>query len=199
MTGAYGSGGYRQGTLRLVCRKCNEAARAPHVSRAAHRCIRCRASDRKPHACLGCGAIGVRSGRRCDSCSFEHRFYMTIVTGRYEAQAEVSRAKAVGALRAPRGLACTDCGGSAVEYEHRDYNRPLDVQPICRGCNLRRKRAIPRAWSEIDALRTMVGRASRSKAYREGSGLWQQMFRRVPARLHGDLTALIAEHFAQAA
>lgn len=28
MTGAYGSGGYRQGTLRLVCRKCNEAARA---------------------------------------------------------------------------------------------------------------------------------------------------------------------------
>ena len=24
MTGAYGSGGYRQGTLRLVCRKCNE-------------------------------------------------------------------------------------------------------------------------------------------------------------------------------
>lgn len=34
--------------------------------------------------------------------------------------------------------ACTDCGGVAHEYDHRDYGRPLDVQPVCRSCNRRR-------------------------------------------------------------
>lgn len=34
--------------------------------------------------------------------------------------------------------ACVDCGGVATEYEHRDYSRPYDVEPVCRGCNSRR-------------------------------------------------------------
>lgn len=55
----------------------------------------------------------------------------------------VHRAITSGALRHPRGMACADCGGAAVEYEHRDYNEPLRVEPICRRCNLRRGPAIP--------------------------------------------------------
>lgn len=35
-------------------------------------------------------------------------------------------------------IACTDCGAPACEYDHRDYSRPLDVQPVCRSCNKRR-------------------------------------------------------------
>lgn len=40
-------------------------------------------------------------------------------------------------------LQCTDCDKQATEYDHRDYNRPLDVQPVCRGCNRRRGSAKP--------------------------------------------------------
>lgn len=33
---------------------------------------------------------------------------------------------------------CVDCGAIATVYEHRDYGRPLDVEPVCRACNGRR-------------------------------------------------------------
>ena len=33
---------------------------------------------------------------------------------------------------------CTDCGTRADRYDHRDYNKPLDVQPVCRACNRKR-------------------------------------------------------------
>ncbi|MBN8492375.1 MAG: hypothetical protein J0M00_13225 [Burkholderiales bacterium] len=31
--------------------------------------------------------------------------------------------------------ACADCGAPALEYDHRDYARPLDVDPVCKSCN----------------------------------------------------------------
>jgi hypothetical protein len=37
---------------------------------------------------------------------------------------------------------CTDCGATATDYDHRDYNKPLDVDPVCRSCNFRRGPAI---------------------------------------------------------
>lgn len=43
--------------------------------------------------------------------------------------------------------ACTDCGACAYEYDHRDYGRPLDVQPVCRSCNKRRGTA---KWPSAD-------------------------------------------------
>lgn len=33
---------------------------------------------------------------------------------------------------------CVDCGNRATCYEHRDYAKPLDVDPVCHGCNMRR-------------------------------------------------------------
>lgn len=33
---------------------------------------------------------------------------------------------------------CVDCGRRALVYEHRDYARPLDVDPVCDPCNRRR-------------------------------------------------------------
>ncbi|MEJ7746316.1 MAG: hypothetical protein WKF61_06115, partial [Luteimonas sp.] len=38
--------------------------------------------------------------------------------------------------------ACMDCGAVAVEYDHRDYGRPFDVDPVCRSCNKQRGTAI---------------------------------------------------------
>lgn len=35
-------------------------------------------------------------------------------------------------------IACVDCGAVATVWEHRSYSRPLDVEPTCRGCNVRR-------------------------------------------------------------
>ena len=37
---------------------------------------------------------------------------------------------------------CTDCGARATQYDHRDYNLPLQVEPVCRRCNLLRGPAI---------------------------------------------------------
>ena len=38
-------------------------------------------------------------------------------------------------------LRCVDCGARAERYEHHDYNRPLDVEPVCHRCNVIRRQA----------------------------------------------------------
>ena len=44
-----------------------------------------------------------------------------------------------GQLRALDGsVACVDCGNPAVHYDHRDYDHPLEVEPVCQSCNIRR-------------------------------------------------------------
>ena|SRR3990172_8003554 len=35
-------------------------------------------------------------------------------------------------------IKCVDCGGIAKHYDHRDYSRPLDVNPVCPKCNSNR-------------------------------------------------------------
>jgi hypothetical protein len=48
-----------------------------------------------------------------------------------------------GYLPKPSTLTCLDCGASAQVYDHRDYNRPLDVEPVCHACNVKRGPAKP--------------------------------------------------------
>ena len=55
-----------------------------------------------------------------------------------EAHYQVARAIRLGTLRRPAEFPCTDCGRASEHYDHRDYLRPLDVQPVCRKCNFRR-------------------------------------------------------------
>ena len=43
---------------------------------------------------------------------------------------------------------CADCDRVACDYDHRDYSRPLDVEPVCRSCNSRRG---PALFSVADA------------------------------------------------
>lgn len=38
---------------------------------------------------------------------------------------------------------CIDCGKRASQYDHRDYRKPLDVQPVCLICNCKRGAGLP--------------------------------------------------------
>jgi ribosomal protein S27E len=33
---------------------------------------------------------------------------------------------------------CSDCEARATQYDHRDYNKPLAVEPVCQSCNIMR-------------------------------------------------------------
>lgn len=35
-------------------------------------------------------------------------------------------------------IACADCGKPANSYDHRDYDKPLEVSPVCISCNFLR-------------------------------------------------------------
>ena len=32
-------------------------------------------------------------------------------------------------------IKCADCDAPAAEYDHRDYKKPMEVEPVCRACN----------------------------------------------------------------
>ena len=64
-------------------------------------------------------------------------------TGVVAAIYAVKKAVKAGFLAPVKTLFCIDCGNPAQCYEHRDYNKPLDVDPVCRSCNYHRGAAIP--------------------------------------------------------
>lgn len=112
---------------------------------------------RKPGAmawftCCACGikerASGGSNTFKCTDCRAKSKHTpRRHGTGKDEAMGEVMLAIQAGDLPPATQCACADCGCNAVEYEHRDYGRPLDVVPICRSCNLRRGPALPLAGS----------------------------------------------------
>ena len=62
--------------------------------------------------------------------------------GQAQAASKVNRAVKKGILPHISTLICVDCGKTAQCYEHRDYNKPLEVVPTCKSCNTRRGPAI---------------------------------------------------------
>jgi len=51
-----------------------------------------------------------------------------------------------GKLAPPHDFDCSDCGGAATQYEHRDYREPLKVEPVCDPCNRKRLPALPEGF-----------------------------------------------------
>lgn len=112
-------------------------------------------AGRKPgtqcrYKCYVCGVIELASGggiySRCTPCKESNSYGARPADpwlGKDLAASCVQRAIKAGTLAHPKELTCSDCGDAATEYEHRDYNKPLEVVPICRGCNLVRGPAIP--------------------------------------------------------
>lgn len=105
--------------------------------------------------CTVCGVARLVSGAtnrfRCEI----HR--PSDPTGKLRAGSEVAMAIREGRLTHPRTLKCSDCCGTASEYDHRDYNFPLRVDPVCRGCNARRGPAIPRKGFFAEVFETEYG------------------------------------------
>ena len=86
------------------------------------------------HICRLCnGEITGRDPRakHCWSCSDAYG----IVNGARKAIYEVRKAVKKGILASVKTLTCVDCGKPGEVYDHRDYNKPLDVVPVCRSCN----------------------------------------------------------------
>jgi hypothetical protein len=107
--------GRKPGTLvRIRCRVCSDVKLATGGSHLS-RCGRCIAAG------LGLKRVGCQR----------------------DAHSVVAAAIRGGALARPDSLRCTDCDAAAAQYDHRDYNKPLDVEPVCRRCNLRRGPGIP--------------------------------------------------------
>lgn len=112
--------GRKSGTkIRCTCCVCGtvEMGGSPYY----YRCANCR----------DCGYMRAPTGRFAD------------LIGRQAASGLVQVEIKAGRLPHPSTLTCADCNGPASEYEHRDYNKPLSVEPICRSCNHRRGPAIP--------------------------------------------------------
>jgi hypothetical protein len=70
------------------------------------------------------------------------------------AQRAVQQAVRSGEIPPASDLPCADCGAPSVDYDHRDYSKPLQVDPVCRSCNLKRGPAVGHTtWkNELAAL-----------------------------------------------
>lgn len=67
----------------------------------------------------------------------------------------VKEAVANGALKPSSQLLCVDCGHQAEFYDHRDLTKPLEVEPVCNGCNVRR--GPPTGIDKVDLEKYLAG------------------------------------------
>lgn len=91
--------------------------------------------------CHDCGALLALPGpnkTRCLSCREQAEFV------KRRAYAAVHREIRQGKLPnlAKQIVACVDCGQRADSYDHRNYDTPTVVEPVCNQCNLKRGPAI---------------------------------------------------------
>lgn len=97
----------------------------------------------KSFTCCRCGVVeqvaGGNAGFICNQCKPADHFTLQ---PKYLAHKAVAQARRAGLIASPRQYQCADCASPATEYDHRDYTKPLEVDPVCRGCNVRRGPAI---------------------------------------------------------
>lgn len=99
--------------------------------------------------CVDCGDDqGPAEGRSRPWC-WECGYFRYRCLSRVQAAASARLNKAIrqGVLPAVTTLACADCGSPAVCYDHRDYTKPLAVDPVCKSCNAFRGSADD--WGEL--------------------------------------------------
>jgi hypothetical protein len=70
-------------------------------------------------------------------------FIRARATGRAQAAKAIAEAIRSGRLAPAHSQPCADCEAAAQCYDRRDYNKPLEVAPVCFRCNCRRGSAIP--------------------------------------------------------
>lgn len=62
---------------------------------------------------------------------------------RMRAYSKVLAAIANGTIRRASQYDCIDCAEPATGFDHRDYTKPLQVDPVCAGCNTKRGAGFP--------------------------------------------------------
>lgn len=95
------------------------------------------------HKCAECKTefVGSNQAQLCWSCNREVcrlRVAMTALATR-----AVAKEIRLGNLEHPSQLKCIDCGVQAEQYDHRDYTKHLEIQPVCTRCNIRRGPGAP--------------------------------------------------------
>ena len=101
--------------------------------------------------CIACGVLKELGRAGCDKCGECYRAGTAEWAKRHianrplqkEAQQAVVEAVRRGHMPPARVLMCVDCGKQAGVYDHRDYRRPLHVEPVCYSCNGKRGAAEP--------------------------------------------------------
>lgn len=81
----------------------------------------------------------------CYKCSQKLYSDRNVRGGQARAHLLVCKARKDGLLPDPSTLKCTDCDRAAEQYDHRDYGKPLEVDPVCRSCNILRG---PALWAD---------------------------------------------------
>lgn len=72
-------------------------------------------------------------------CSYECSQWLRVA--RQSVASAMNSAINNGLIPPLKGLLCVDCGKDAEHYDHREYLKPLVVEPVCRSCNYRRAQA----------------------------------------------------------
>ena len=95
----------------------------------------------KPLQLLHCKTCGDEIQRRvirpseCAKCQRAKFRLWAKESGAAKASGAVNTAIQAGRLPRASTLQCVDCGRPAAHWDHRDYNAPLDVVPVCVTCN----------------------------------------------------------------
>ena len=97
-------------------------------------------------------AAGGNTGFLCADCKPADHYTKA---PQYLAHKAVATARRKGDLKPPSDFDCVDCGCKASVYDHRDYSKPLDVEPVCRRCNILRGPATaPKATQSLGPAAT---------------------------------------------
>lgn len=89
--------------------------------------------------CHQCGSPVKGGNHRCAAC---RNVCFVVMEDAHKVVATAIREGRLPRLSAV-WTACVDCGLRAQQYEHRDYTKPLEVEPVCRKCNHKRGPALP--------------------------------------------------------
>ena len=122
-----------QSAIKKQCIDCGVLHR-----RMVDRCIPCERmhneANREIKDCPMCGTgFKNRASHYCSSGCGTSAHSISLIAHRLVK-------KAVDSCAIPKAsdFPCADCGEKAVEYDHRDYTKPLAVDPVCRSCNTKR-------------------------------------------------------------
>lgn len=85
----------------------------------------------------------------CCKCASDKSKDYAKRTGMQAANSAVAKAIRSGLLTPAKDHLCVDCGKQAMDYDHRDYGRPLHVEPVCRSYNKLRGPGKPITGGEV--------------------------------------------------